>query len=216
MVFNKQLGKMFSRKKPVDTPKEKLADGSNSAEESVLQPSLTSEGLDVGVTKVGTPDAVERVVLESYSLNAPYASVDVTRDSLRGNVTYILKEPALTETDVTNLNRLKDILNQVLLVKSSDLQSKQAASDYLVKKCNEVLDNYKFNLDPVTRGKLLYYVLRDNTGFGKIDALMHDPLIEDISCDGVNVNMYVWHRKFESIPTNVKFETASELVHVRP
>ena len=211
MVFNKQLGKMFSRKKPVDTPKEKLADGSNSAEESVLQPSLTSEGLDVGVTKVGTPDAVERVVLESYSLNAPYASVDVTRDSLRGNVTYILKEPALTETDVTNLNRLKDILNQVLLVKSSDLQSKQAASDYLVKKCNEVLDNYKFNLDPVTRGKLLYYVLRDNTGFGKIDALMHDPLIEDISCDGVNVNMYVWHRKFESIPTNVKFETASEL-----
>ena len=40
---------------------------------------------------------------------------------------------------------------------------------------------------------------------------MHDALIEDISCDGVNVPMYIWHRKFESIPTNLRFETAEEL-----
>ena len=172
---------------------------------------MTGESLNVGLSKVGTKDAIERVVLESYSLNGPYASVDVMETSLRGNVTYILKEPVLSVTDVANLNRLKDILNQVLQLKSTDLQSKVAAQDYLVKTCNEVFDNYKFNLDPDTCGKLLYYVLRDNLGFGKIDALMHDPMIEDISCDGVNVNMYIWHRKFESIPTNVKFETAGEL-----
>ena len=71
--------------------------------------------------------------------------------------------------------------------------------------------NYNFNLDPETQGKLLYYVVRDNLGFGKIDALMHDPLIEDISCDGVNVPIYIWHRKFESIPTNIRFETAKSL-----
>ncbi len=201
---------MLSRKKPVDISKEKLA-GSAKAKETMLQQSLTGEGINVGISKVGAQNAIERVVLESYPLNGSYASVDVTRDSLRGNVTYILKEPVLSTTDVDSLNRLKDILNQVLQLKSTDLQSKLAAQDYLVKTCNEVFDNYKFNLDPETRGKLLYYVLRDNLGFGKIDALMHDPMIEDISCDGVNVKMYIWHRKFESIPTNVKFETANEL-----
>jgi archaeal flagellar protein FlaI len=92
-----------------------------------------------------------------------------------------------------------------------ELKSKHAAGEYLVKKCNEVLDNYRFNLDPDTRGKLLYYVVRDNLGYGKIDPLMRDPLIEDVSCDGINVPLYIWHRKFESIPTNIRFETADEL-----
>jgi len=41
--------------------------------------------------------------------------------------------------------------------------------------------------------------------------MMHDPLIEDLSCDGVNVSLFVWHRRFESIPTSIKFETALEL-----
>ena len=40
---------------------------------------------------------------------------------------------------------------------------------------------------------------------------MHDPLIEDLSCDGVNVPLFVWHRRSESMPTNIRFETAQEL-----
>ena len=112
---------------------------------------------------------------------------------------------------LASLQRLKGILNEVLEIKPKELQSKQAAGEYLVKKCNEILDNYRFNLDPDTRGKLLYYVVRDNLGYGKIDPLMRDPLIEDVSCNGVNVPLYIWHRKFESIPTNIRFETADEL-----
>ncbi|MBS7619926.1 type II/IV secretion system ATPase subunit [Candidatus Bathyarchaeota archaeon] len=36
-------------------------------------------------------------------------------------------------------------------------------------------------------------------------------MIEDISCDGVNIPLYIWHRKYESIPTNIVFQTAKEL-----
>ncbi len=91
------------------------------------------------------------------------------------------------------------------------MQSKQLAANYLLKISQEIMDSYDFNLDIHTRGKLLYYIVRDNLGFGKIDALMNDQLIEDISCDGVDVPMFIWHRKFESIPTNLKFATAKEL-----
>ncbi len=34
---------------------------------------------------------------------------------------------------------------------------------------------------------------------------MRDPNIEDISCNGVNIPIYIWHRKYESIPTNITF-----------
>ena len=150
-------------------------------------------------------------ILESYPLNEPYAYVKVTRDVVRGNITYAVEEPTLNKVDIASLQRLKGILNEVLQLKPMELQSKQAAGEYLVKKCDEVLDNYRFNLDQETRSKLLYYVVRDNLGYGKIDPLMRDPLIEDVSCNGINVPLYIWHRKFESIPTNIRFETAAEL-----
>jgi flagellar protein FlaI len=40
---------------------------------------------------------------------------------------------------------------------------------------------------------------------------MRDHMIEEISCDGTDIPLYVWHREHESIPTNIKFETDTEL-----
>ena len=57
----------------------------------------------------------------------------------------------------------------------------------------------------------MYHAEKDLVGFGHIDALMRDPNIEDISCDGVKKPVYVWHRKYESIETNLTFNTDEEL-----
>ena len=59
--------------------------------------------------------------------------------------------------------------------------------------------------------KILYYLKRDFLGYSRIDVLMRDPRIEDISCDGVGIPIYVWHRDYESIPTNVQFAVKEEL-----
>jgi flagellar protein FlaI len=40
---------------------------------------------------------------------------------------------------------------------------------------------------------------------------MRDPNIEDISCDGVKKPVYVWHRKYENLETNLLFEEDEEL-----
>jgi flagellar protein FlaI len=57
----------------------------------------------------------------------------------------------------------------------------------------------------------MYYIIRDFLGYGKIDALMKDQLIEDISADGVDIPIYIWHRDYESLPTNIRFSTSTEL-----
>ncbi len=204
MVLNKQI-KFFNRKKSSSVTQ------STVIEDNVVETSVFSSLTD-GASGAEVQAPIKDVtVLESYMLNAPYASVQVTRDIVGGNVNYVVEEPKLSKTDLASLERLKGILNETLEFRPKELQSKQAAGEYLVKKSNEIFDDYHFKLPPDTKGKLLYHVLKDNLGFGKIDALMHDPLIEDISCDGVNVPIYIWHRKFESIPTNVLFETAEEL-----
>jgi flagellar protein FlaI len=40
---------------------------------------------------------------------------------------------------------------------------------------------------------------------------MRDANIEDISCDGVTRPVYIWHRNYESIETNIQFGTDEEL-----
>jgi len=197
LALKETLKKLFSRKKAVDIPENTLA----IPQALVAQP----------VPEYARLNIRDANSIETYALTEPYAYANILRDPSRGNVTYVVEEPKLSLDDVLQLERLKSLLMEVLDVHLSKLESKEAAKEYLVRKAEEVLDHYDFKLDKEAKGKLLYYMLRDNLGFGKIDPLMHDPSIEDISCDGTGINIYVWHRKYEYVPTSVRFETTEEL-----
>jgi flagellar protein FlaI len=58
---------------------------------------------------------------------------------------------------------------------------------------------------------LRYYVIRNFAGMGSLEPLLRDPYIEDISCNGVGVPIYVWHKRYESIPTNLEYVDRSKL-----
>jgi archaeal flagellar protein FlaI len=210
----------FSLKKParaLKTDLDKLGTLQKKKGLSLKFPSFTKK-TKLAVSVASIPKIVVPVsepanvkILETYPLIAPYAYVNIVKDLDRGNIKYDVEEPKLTSLDETYLKRLKEILNQVITLKPSDMQSKETAGKYLIEKSKEIFNDYDFKIDAATQGKLLYYIVRDNLGFGKIDSLMHDQLIEDLSCDGVNIPIFVWHRKSESIPTNIRFETEEEL-----
>lgn len=176
------------------------------------EPTLTCAeiGEQIGKQLQNLPLGEDLVVLQEYPLNEPFAYASIVRHKKRGNITYIVKEPALDEDEVSFLNRLKDLLLEVLDVSIEELDSKEEARKYLEEKCRDLLKRH-FKLSQLTEEKLLYYVIRDNYGFGKIDPLMRDPLLEDISCDGIKTPFYVWHRDYQSIPINLRFDGEKEL-----
>ena len=51
--------------------------------------------------------------------------------------------------------------------------------------------------------KLLYYLQRDFLGYERIDPIKHDINVEDISCDGYNSPVFVYHSGYEQIITNI-------------
>ncbi|MFB6123759.1 MAG: ATPase, T2SS/T4P/T4SS family [Haloferacaceae archaeon] len=51
--------------------------------------------------------------------------------------------------------------------------------------------------------KLLYYLKRDFVGYERIDPIKHDINVEDISCDGYNSPVFVYHSDHEQIITNI-------------
>jgi flagellar protein FlaI len=57
----------------------------------------------------------------------------------------------------------------------------------------------------------LYYLQREFVGLGRSDSLLRDPFLEDISCLGPNIPLYVFHRVFGSLRTNVMYDGELEL-----
>jgi len=57
----------------------------------------------------------------------------------------------------------------------------------------------------------MYYLEKDLIGYGKIDGLICDPYIEDISCLGLNKPVYIYHRKYADAKTNIVFTDEEEL-----
>ncbi|WP_435195414.1 type II/IV secretion system ATPase subunit [Natronomonas sp. EA1] len=58
--------------------------------------------------------------------------------------------------------------------------------------------------------KLLYLLKRDFIGFERIDGIKHDINVEDVSCDGYNSPVFVYHSEYEQIISNV-YHGESEL-----
>lgn len=203
---------VFSRKKPVKVTKR--ARPINSVSRKIMFNNLKNRVKKLERRRkiaLTLPLVKDVNTLEGYALNEPYAYASIIRDPFRGNLTYMVKEPDLSDEEILHLKRLKNLLTEVLDVNVVEMESKEAAKEYLQRKCEEILNHYDFKITNWTKEKLLYYVIRDNFGLGKIDPFMHDPLIEDVSCDGTNINLYVWHRRYEYIPTNIRFETSEEL-----
>jgi len=147
---------------------------------------------------------------EHYPLLTPYsyaAIVENTKDEIK----YLVLEPTLTPTDESWISEIKDILLDELSLSSKEFKTKEEAEGFLGNKVREATKKYKIKVDPHTLEKYQYYITRDFLNFAKIDGLMRDENIEDVSCDGVNYPLYIWHRKYESIPTNISFKTEGEL-----
>ncbi|MDG6988585.1 MAG: type II/IV secretion system ATPase subunit [Nitrososphaerota archaeon] len=124
---------------------------------------------------------------------------------------YIVIEPELTSQERKQFDQLKELLIEEMDVDLRSIETREKAEAFLSAKVARLADTYGFNIPKPSMRKLQYYFTRDFIHLGKIEPLMLDPLIEDISCDGAKIPIYVWHRDYESIPTNVAFASDQEL-----
>jgi len=151
------------------------------------------------------------VFREVYSIAEPNVYAAVVRDPMTQKMRYEVIEPTLLQEEQKYLDEIKALLMEELDVSIKDLETKEKATEYLRRKVSEVIRDYKLKIPAEAVDKLMYYIVRDYIGYGKIDPLMRDHMIEDVSCDGVNIPIYVWHREYESLPTNIVYKGAEEL-----
>jgi flagellar protein FlaI len=146
--------------------------------------------------------------LDRYWVNAPFAFVVITRNLEESKNQYHAVEPDLNDFEATLRDRIMEDIRDPLLYRTDDGPTDE---DVLATELASLLEEYGVDVDMHTFHKLLYYLLRGFRGFDRIDPLMHDPHIEDVSCDGYDLPIFVYHDEYTDIETNIVFEDVDEL-----
>ena len=149
-------------------------------------------------------------VFDNYPLRAPFSYALIIRERDTNELSYIVDEIPLNDQEKEAYVKIKSILEANLeapLKDESPLESFRRQFPKLIEKHRNLLKG----LSSIGVKKIEYYLERNIAGYGKIDPLMADPNIEDISCSGVGRPIYLWHRKYENIKTNIYFKDKEEL-----
>jgi len=152
----------------------------------------------------------ELLELDFYPLNEPFVYVKILKNKETLEKTYKVIEPFLSDDEKKKLNFIWETLLKTLNLRVDELDTNKI-ENYLTKQTEQVINNYDIKVDDLSKKKILYYVKRESLGFGKIDPLMRDPHIEDISCDGSDEPIFLYHRKYGSVKSNIEFNDEEEL-----
>jgi flagellar protein FlaI len=146
-------------------------------------------------------------ILERYPLNPPFTYAVIAEEPTSSSKLYFLDEVPLNHLEASIYTYLLDVLENELTVPRDKINPRE----YFAEQAKKVLIKYKKSVSAVSWNKILYYAERDLVGFGIIDGLMKDPNIEDISLDGVGRPIFVFHRRYESLPTNIRLRNDEEV-----
>ncbi len=155
-----------------------------------------------------TGENVEEV--EIYPIKAPFSYVRILFYKTDSEHILEVWEPKLNRREKELLNLLKDSLVRTLSY-SFHAQSLKDKEEFLRESVESFVKSRDVGLDERTKNKIVYYIIRDFVGYGPCDVVINDYRIEDVSCDGVKVPIFVFHQKYESIKTTVMFDDDESL-----
>ncbi len=153
----------------------------------------------------------------TYPVNPPFAFVHIKFDREAGDLGYSALEPGVSKEDWASIARIREkmeaIMSQEELPEQVGVSFERSARlrEYLEQRFEMVLDLYDISVPERRRPIFLYYLERDFLGLGRTDAILRDPFLEDVSCLGHGIPLYVFHRVFGSMRTNVRYDGELDL-----
>ncbi|MEK6890266.1 MAG: type II/IV secretion system ATPase subunit [Nanoarchaeota archaeon] len=146
-----------------------------------------------------------------YMLMPPYASVHIYWNKEINELAYDLEEPVLDENEKNILSELEKAMYELINVNVAVEKSVEATTIYVDKTARLLIEELNIKISDDSYNKLFYYLFRDFIGLNMVDPLLRDYFIEDIECNGVNSPVYVIHRSYRNLRTNLVFKDIDEL-----
>jgi flagellar protein FlaI len=134
-----------------------------------------------------------------------FAYCNIKWDPRNSEIIYNVIEPFISKRDEQIIEKTKELLEEKLDIDFAKL-GKIKGAELLRSESAKILSMVT-DITEKRKEALLYYIQRDIIGLGKLEPIMQDGEIEDVSCDGHNIPIYIYHRdsRFGTLHTNVAF-----------
>ncbi len=146
-----------------------------------------------------------------YALIPPYVSVHIHWNTEIGELIYELEEPILTEKEETLLKGLETSLGEMININVLVQKTKESRIEYIDRTTRLLIEELDLKISEQTYKKIFYYLFRNFVGLNEIEPLMKDFFIEDIECNGVDTPVYIVHRLYRNMKTNINYKSMDKL-----
>jgi archaeal flagellar protein FlaI len=208
--------------KPKDAVKDKMAEENQSA--AVAAPALSAEPesptavpvffIDIRPRVFNLPDISQHEKINvRYPLLPPFAFAHIYWDNEAKELIYRIEEQILTDTETELLRLIKLGLEEMINISFAYAVKSNLIIKYLEKNVQNILMEIGAKVSRKSYQKIMYYIYRDFVGLNEVEPLMHDYFIEDIECNGEGSPVYIVHRKYQNLRTNLIYPDIKDLVN---
>ena len=146
-----------------------------------------------------------------YAVISPYATIHIYWDKDESELKYDIEEPMLSEEELEMLSQIEAGMKELINLNVVVERTQQAIIEYIDKTAHLLLSELDLKIPEHSYKKMFYYLYRDFVGVNEIDPLINDYFIEDIECNGINTPVYIVHRIYRNIKTNLVFKSMDSL-----
>ena len=149
----------------------------------------------------------EKIEIESYG------NVKIYRVPGQKHLYYFVPVPKPTESEKRIIRIIREAATRLITIEPYKIRDPEQRRAVYKQRIREIIESApEIN---IPKGKIDFYtdvVVREMVGYGLIDELLKDDRLEEIMAIGVKKPVYVFHRDYEMMKTNIEFFSESELV----
>jgi flagellar protein FlaI len=168
--------------------------------------------IDVSPNVPALPRAVDKTKIDvRYMLISPYASAHIYFNKKTSELVYELEEPLLNDQEKELLEKIEQGMKEAININVLVEKTQEAMIEYLDKTARFLISELSLKVSEQSYKKLFYYLFRDFIGLNEAEPLMHDYFIEDIECNGIETPIYIIHRVYRNLRTNIVYKDVDKL-----
>ncbi|MDP3881567.1 MAG: type II/IV secretion system ATPase subunit [Nanoarchaeota archaeon] len=146
-----------------------------------------------------------------YMLIPPYASAHIYWNTKINELVYDIEEPLLQDYERDILEKLEKAMVELININVAVENTLEATTEYIDKTARLLIDELNIRMSNETYSRIFYYLFRDFIGMNELDPLLRDYFIEDVECNGVDTPVYIVHRAYRNLRTNLAYTDIDKL-----
>ncbi len=146
-----------------------------------------------------------------YALISPFAFAHIYWDEKNYEVFYEIEEPLLNSIEEEYRRRILEAMREMINFDIIVQKDMDGLLDYIDQRFKFLAVELGIEMSYESYKKIYYYLCRDFVGFNEIEPMLRDYFIEDIENNGADTPVYIVHRMYRNLKTNIIFRDLDRL-----